>query len=174
MSPDHPHFVRSGDRLVAVLPPARAYSAHWRRRRPLTHLESLAALLSDGPLLIEGGGVTWRISTVEGFADWLELVYEGGEPLGLSARFSDRPRIGADTLSERLEAQGCIVQASRLDPATAGPLLQALMMGGELPGLSETGGRSEDATALAELYRAIKIWMPPGPVSGGDDRTRNG
>lgn len=153
MKADLSYLVRSRDRVLTVLAAARSYSAAQRRREPLSHLTDLAGRLSEGPLTFEGGGVSWRVSTPDGFADWVELVYEAGAPLGLSARLFDRPRIGLETLPSRLTSRACTATLDGADLAQGDIAFSELTEALEVQDIN-------DPEVLASIYRIFKIWAP--------------
>lgn len=151
---DAPYVVQSMDQVVAVLAAARSYSAGQRRRGDLTHLTSLIDRLAEGPLTLQGAGVSWRVKTPAGFADWVELIYEAGAPLGLSARLFDRPRITIDALPSRLASRDCTASPQQADPALRSAALVDLGAALEVRDVREP-------EVLARIYRTFKIWAQP-------------
>ncbi len=94
-------------------------------------------------------GSSW--STPSGFADWVELVYEGGAPLGLSARLFDRPRITIDALPSRLASQDCTANLLEADPALRSAAFVDLSATLQVRDV-------RDPEVLARIYRTFKIW----------------
>jgi hypothetical protein len=163
LTPSRRHLAKANGRTIAILPSPRRQSAHWRRRAPLTLFEALIDRIAVGPIEVEGGGVAWRIETVEGFADWLELVYEAGEPLGLSARLFDRPRVTAASVADRLAEPGCVVVKGTL-PVGRGGII-ALSNDGGIWRVEHRDDRAfitvvfsspSEAEACAFFYRVLK------------------
>lgn len=91
----------------------------------------------------------------------MELVYEAGEPLGLSARLFDRPPIDETTLVDRVLSQACVVTAVTL-PAK----VEREMTVAELFHACGRPHRADSASACAFIYRALKVWT----VVGGEGR----